>query len=67
MSNELKITISPGFVSVPSLLTIVFVVLKLTGAISWSWLWVLAPTWIPLAIVVIVLIVGLCIIAAVID
>lgn len=27
-------------------LTIVFVVLKLTGVISWSWLWVLSPLWI---------------------
>lgn len=25
-------------------LTIVFVVLKLTGVISWSWFWVLFPT-----------------------
>lgn len=28
------------------LLTIVFIVLKLTGVISWSWLWVLSPLWI---------------------
>lgn len=28
------------------LLTIVFIVLKLTGVISWSWLWVLSPIWI---------------------
>jgi hypothetical protein len=28
------------------LLTIVFIVLKLTGVIAWSWLWVLAPIWI---------------------
>lgn len=32
-----------GFVG---LLTIVFIVLKLTGYIAWSWLWVLAPIWI---------------------
>lgn len=31
-------------------LTIVFIVLKLTKLISWSWLWVLAPIWIPLAL-----------------
>ena len=34
-------------------LTIVFVVLKLTGNITWSWWWVLAPTWIPAAIILI--------------
>ena len=36
------------------------IVLKLTGVINWSWLWVLAPIWIPtaitLAIIVIVLV-----------
>lgn len=28
------------------LLTVAFVVLKLTGVIAWSWLWVLSPLWI---------------------
>ena len=28
------------------ILTIVFIVLKLTGVINWSWVWVLAPSWI---------------------
>ena len=28
------------------LLTIVFIVLKLTGYIDWSWWWVLSPIWI---------------------
>lgn len=36
-----------GFVG---LLTIVFIVLKLTKVISWSWLWVLSPIWISLVI-----------------
>lgn len=30
---------------------IVFLVLKLTGHITWSWWWVTAPLWIPLAFV----------------
>ncbi|MEM1189917.1 MAG: hypothetical protein AAGI72_15400 [Pseudomonadota bacterium] len=29
------------------ILFIVFLVLKLTGYIDWSWLWVLAPIWAP--------------------
>lgn len=29
-------------------LLIVFVVLKLCGAIHWSWWWVMAPIWVPL-------------------
>jgi len=28
------------------ILTIVFIVLKLTNQINWSWLWVLSPIWI---------------------
>ena len=35
--------IVPGFAN---MLTIVFVTLKLTEVISWSWLWVLSPLWI---------------------
>lgn len=31
------------------ILTIVFIVLKLLGKISWSWVWVLAPLWISFA------------------
>lgn len=31
-------------------LAITFIVLKLTGVIAWSWLWVLSPIWIPWAI-----------------
>ena len=34
-----------------TLLTVLFVGLKLTGYIDWSWLWVFAPIWIPAAFV----------------
>lgn len=34
----------------PGLLTTVFITLKLTGYITWSWWWVLAPIWIGWAI-----------------
>jgi len=27
-------------------LTIIFMVLRLTGAITWSWVWVFSPLWI---------------------
>lgn len=37
-----------------SVLGIVFIVLKLTGTISWSWWWVLAPFWTPFAISLVV-------------
>lgn len=35
-------------------LTLLFVGLKLTGYINWSWWWVLSPLWIPVCIVIIV-------------
>lgn len=35
----------------PGWLTVLFVGLKLTGYISWSWWWVLSPIWITLGIV----------------
>lgn len=28
-------------------LTLIFIVLKLTNVIAWSWWWVLSPIWIP--------------------
>ncbi len=31
--------------SFPSLLTLLFIGLKLTGYIDWSWVWVLSPIW----------------------
>ena len=34
-----------GGVGFFGLLTIVFIVLKLTGHITWSWWWVLSPLW----------------------
>lgn len=36
--------------SLSSVLTVVFIVLKLIGTITWSWLWVLAPTWISIVL-----------------
>ena len=43
-----------------SVLLIIFLVLKLTGTIDWSWWWVTSPLWIPLALgVAIIGVVGL--------
>lgn len=33
-----------------TLLAVAFIVLKLCHIIEWSWIWVLAPLWIPLAL-----------------
>lgn len=40
-----------------TLLLVAFVVLKLCGVITWPWLWVLSPFWIPLVIAVVALII----------
>ena len=45
-------TTSAG-VSFSGLLFIAFLVLKLTHVIDWSWWWVTAPIWIPLAVAVV--------------
>lgn len=39
------------------LLTTLFVGLKLTGNIDWSWWWVLSPVWIPLCFAVLLLLI----------
>lgn len=36
------------------LLTLLFIGLKLCGVIAWSWWWVLAPLWIPVALVAVI-------------
>jgi hypothetical protein len=43
---------------------VVFVVLKLTHVIEWSWWWVLSPLWIPLAFALVVLLVATVVLAA---
>lgn len=43
---------SGGGISFTGLLTIVFITLKLTDNIDWSWWWVLSPIWITAGVVV---------------
>ena len=54
MSNN---STSGGGVGFFELLTVVFIILKLTKTIAWSWWWVLSPILIPLTIVLLVLLV----------
>lgn len=57
-------TKSSGGIGFFGLLTIVFIVLKLTEVIAWSWLWVLSPLWIPFAIGLvlgIIVLIGICV------
>lgn len=43
-----------GFVDI---LFFVFLILKLCGVIDWPWVWILAPLWIPLVLVILLFIV----------
>lgn len=45
-----------GFVG---LLTVLFIALKLTHNISWSWWWVLSPLWISTGLVIVILLIVL--------
>lgn len=40
-----------GGIGLPAILFIVFLILKLTDNIDWSWWWVTSPLWIPFAVV----------------
>lgn len=55
LGKDIKINF--GGISFSGILTIVFIVLKLTNVISWSWLWVLSPLWIDILIIVVLLII----------
>lgn len=52
-----KVTITFNGI-VPALLGVAFVILKLCKVINWSWIWVLAPFWIPLALSLIIIIIA---------
>ena len=55
MGNSSSSSSSSG-IGFTGLLTIAFIVLKLTDVIDWSWWWVLGPLWIGAAIVISILI-----------
>ncbi len=39
-------------------LTLVFIYLKMTGQLAWSWFWVLSPLFVPLTIAIIVVLIA---------
>lgn len=55
MQQEINVTIGSGtFVSV---LTIILVIAKIMGRLSWSWLWVFSPIWISAVVIAVMFIV----------
>lgn len=56
MDSNKKVYTSGGM-GLAEVLQVVFIVLKLCHIINWSWLWVLAPTWISLGLVLLILLI----------
>lgn len=55
---------SSGGIGFCGLLTIVFITLKLTHYIDWSWWWVWSPIWVPVSVLLVLA--ALCIAAHII-
>ena len=53
MSNKNVSEVSVNF-PIFGILGLIFITLKLTGHIAWSWLWVLSPFWIPLGLALLI-------------
>lgn len=56
--REKQTTVSGG-AGFTGLLTIAFIVLKLLGIITWSWVWVFSPIWIEAIFVIVLLVIVL--------
>lgn len=48
-----------GGLSFCGVLSLIFITLKLVNVITWSWLWVLAPIWLPIVVVLLLIICAL--------
>ena len=40
--------------AIASMLTFLFIVLKLIGTITWSWFWVLSPIWLSILLLILI-------------
>jgi len=50
---------SSSSISFSGMLTVLFIGLKLTNVIAWSWLWVLSPLWISIGVSLLVILIVL--------
>ena len=66
MSNENKTVIKKQGLSFSSLLTIIFIVLKLIGVIEWSWVWVLSPLWIGVGLSLAIYLIGILVVGIIV-
>lgn len=47
-----------GGINLPWVLFIVFLVLKLTNFIDWSWWWITAPLWMTIGVCILILVIA---------
>ena len=60
MSNKTEVSASSsGGIGFAGLLTILFIGLKLTGYIDWSWWWVLSTLWIGFALAIVFILIAI--------
>lgn len=52
-------SIRTGGIGFCGTLFIVFFVLKVLNLLDWSWVWIFAPLWVPVALVILLLIIAL--------
>jgi len=57
-NNNQQVVNGGGGAGFLSLLAVLFIGLKLTGYIAWSWWWALAPLWMPIAILLGIILFG---------
>ncbi|NHJ40522.1 MAG: hypothetical protein FK731_10865 [Asgard group archaeon] len=57
-----------GGLGLPTLLTIIFIILKATGVVDWKWYWVFSPIWITAGLAIVFFIfIGFILLAALIG
>lgn len=49
--------------SLPFVVFVVFLILKLTNLVKWSWWWITSPLWIVAALVVVLAVISFCVLA----
>lgn len=59
MSGERRMAFTTGEL-MAVLLQVMFIGFKLSGVTQWSWWLVLAPTWIPIGLCLVLMVVGIC-------
>lgn len=57
MKENNNSNVASGGIGFAGALTIVFIVLKLLGKITWSWWWVLSPIWISTILAILIIII----------